>query len=96
MAEPAVGDFFASRRGVCVYVTVAGRAIRVEFASEDAGGTTPGCTEQVGSEARAIAAAVLKRERAALQPLFDKVRSEIESRTGWAGASRSVSHAARR
>jgi hypothetical protein len=75
-------DFFASPCGVCVYVTVGRRAIRVEFGSEDDAGKTPGGTDRAAMDARAAAALVMRQNRSALRPLFEKVAREIAARHG--------------
>jgi hypothetical protein len=73
-AEPTAADFFASRAGVCVYVRVAGRAIRVRFASTDAQGSVAEALPAADAEqAVKVARAALDKYRDALAPLFEKV-----------------------
>lgn len=65
-------QFFVSRTGVCVYVTVQRRSFRVQFASVDAHGVVVGQGE--GAEAARLAAqAALKKHAAILAPLFEEV-----------------------
>jgi hypothetical protein len=73
-AVPSSGSFFAARSGVCVYITVEGRAIRVCFPSLDADCHVE--TEQPASlSATALAAAreAFHSQRTALLPLFEQV-----------------------
>jgi len=69
--EPNADEFFASRSGVCVYVTVRGTAFRVQFASASAHGVvTEGEGAQVALE---LARAAVRKHQATLVPLFEKV-----------------------
>jgi hypothetical protein len=73
-AVPSSGSFFAARSGVCVYVTVEGRAVRVCFPSLDADCHVE--TEQpanLSSIALAAAREAFQSQRTALLPLFDQV-----------------------
>jgi hypothetical protein len=65
-------QFFASRSGVCVYVTVQSRVFRIHFTSFNERGVVE--TQGAGAEdARAIAQAAFQQHAAALAPLFEKV-----------------------
>jgi hypothetical protein len=65
-------QFFVSRSGVCVYVTVQRRSFRVQFASVDSHGVVIG--QGAGAEAARVAAhAALKKYAAVLAPLFEEV-----------------------
>jgi hypothetical protein len=81
LAHPAtdvdVDDFFASRSGVCVYIPLRGRTVRVQFASPTAGGVVAGGSEDADDEALAIARAALQRYQDKLAPLFDKVARKM-------------------
>lgn len=68
-------SFFASRSGVCVYVTVAKRAFRVQFAAPDAIGVVAdhGHEAESAEEARRVARLALREHAQALAPLFEKV-----------------------
>jgi hypothetical protein len=67
------GHFFASRLGVCVYVTIQQQAFRVRFASLEAHGVVAEGEGQRAEEALAIARAALEQQAANLAPLFAKV-----------------------
>jgi hypothetical protein len=73
--EPPASAFFASPSGVCVYVTVAKRAIRVEFSEPDASGTVAD-SDRDALAALGLASAALARHREQLAPLFALVASE--------------------
>lgn len=77
------GNFFASRKGVCVYVQVAMRTFRVQFTSPNLAATVEGGLEIEGAEeARRIAGLALERHARALAPLFEKVESAARSDDG--------------
>ena len=71
--EPQPEDFFASRSGVCVYVTLRGQTFRVEFGSADAPGEVTEGTSQDAAAALELAQVALQKHQVALAPLFDKV-----------------------
>jgi hypothetical protein len=73
LAEPLARAFFASRSGVCVYVTVRGRAYRVQFAAPDAMGVVAGELAHDTDEALRLARSALQRHHATLATLFQKV-----------------------
>ena len=73
---PVEKDFFASERGVCVYVEVRSVAIRVEFETPDATGTVRLGTSEDCMRAAQAATEALQKYRAALLPLFEKVAAE--------------------
>jgi len=68
-----VERFFATRLGVCVYVTIQGRSFRVRFASIDADGVVIEGMGEGAEDARVIARAALQRRATSLAPLFEKV-----------------------
>jgi len=74
---PATGNvkveqFFASRTGVCVYVTVQHRLFRVRFVSIDAQGIVVDGQGEGAEDARRAARAALQQHAARLAPLFEK------------------------
>jgi len=71
--EPKPENFFASRSGVCVYVVVGGRALRVQFAHVDAEGVVVEDGREGADEARRIARRAVRKHMTHLAPLFDKV-----------------------
>lgn len=70
-------DFFASRGGVCVYVTVRKRAVRVQFATPDAHGVVTDASREDAEEAIHIARAALRQHAQSLAPLFDRVARSL-------------------
>lgn len=66
-------QFFATRAGVCVYVTLRQRVFRVRFASADSQGVVVQAETDGAEEARVIARAAVERLGATLAPLFEKV-----------------------
>jgi hypothetical protein len=71
---PGREAFFASRSGVCVYVTVGRHAVRVCFESLDAEGRLEGSDpDGVGERALAAANEAFKAYRATLAPLFEQI-----------------------
>jgi len=68
-----VERFFASRTGVCVYVTLEQRTFRVRFASIDAHGVVVDGRGDGAEDARVVARAALQQRAASLAPLFEKV-----------------------
>ena len=68
-----VEQFFASRLGVCVYVTIEHRSFRVRFSSIDAQGVVVEGQGEGAEDARVIARAALRRRAVSLAPLFEKV-----------------------
>ena len=82
MIEPKAEAFFASASGVCVYVDVRGRAVRVQFESAIGPGIAQETDGSRAAEALAVAGSALERHRVHLQPLFDKVASELAARRG--------------
>lgn len=70
--------FFASRNGVCVYVTLERVSVRVCFESSEADGYVEGDREpspQLEERAIALAKAAFLAHRELLRPLFDVVAS---------------------
>jgi hypothetical protein len=81
VVEPKAEEFFASATGVCVYVNVRGRAVRVQFESAGGPGIAPGAAQDSGAaEAIGAAASALARHGVRLQPLFDTVALELAAR----------------
>lgn len=73
--EPPASAFFASPTGVCVYVTVAQRAIRVEFSAPDTAGTVAD-SDRDALAALDVASVAFVKHREQLAPLFELVASE--------------------
>ena len=71
--EPKAEDFFVSRSGVCVYVTLNGNTYRIQFAGTDAHGVVTEGVEQGAKEAVELARAALVKHRGALSKLFEEV-----------------------
>jgi hypothetical protein len=71
--EPSVGEFFASRSGVCVYVRVRGKTFRVQFARIDADGIVAEDTQPGALEALECARLAIRKHQAELAHLFEKV-----------------------
>ena len=73
-SSPKADAFFASRAGVCVYVMVQGRSIRVCFPSPGAEGRIEdGGTAEQSAAALAAATAAFASYRDALKPLFAQI-----------------------
>lgn len=75
--ELQLESFFASRSGVCVYVTVGKRAFRVQFADASSQGVVVEGGQEGAEEARRIARRGLQQHAAALAPLFEKVARSL-------------------
>lgn len=73
LAEPVARAFFASRSGVCVYVTVRGHAYRVQFASPESTGVVAGARAPEADEALRLARSALHKHHASLASLFESV-----------------------
>jgi hypothetical protein len=71
--ELKLENFFASRAGVSVYVAVAARTFRVEFANPDSFGVAVNGGHDGAEEACLIARRALTRHADGLAPLFQKV-----------------------
>jgi hypothetical protein len=65
-------SFFASRSGVCVYVTVGKRTFRIQFVDAQADGVVDS-NEEGAEEARRIARQGMERHVHGLAPLFARV-----------------------
>lgn len=74
-----IGQFFASPIGVCVYVQVDSKSIRVEFDSPSAIGVAPGAGGTEALDAIATARAALVAQGEQLTPLFHQVAAELSS-----------------
>src|SRR5688572_26834250 len=80
--EPTAEAFFATATGVCVYVNVGTRAVRVQFESLDAPATVEGASD-AGAEAALIAASeAFEKYKHQLRPLFEHVAFELAARRG--------------
>jgi hypothetical protein len=71
--EAKAGQFFASRSGVCIYVTIQRRAFRIQFDSIDAQGVVAEGPGEGAEAAIDIARAELAQNAANVAPLFAKV-----------------------
>ena len=73
-SPPAPSAFFASRKGVCVYVTVGGQNVRVCFASAGARGRVESeAADRAATTALALATQVFQAHLDTLAPLFDTI-----------------------
>lgn len=72
-SELSAEHFFATRAGVCVYVTLQRRVFRVRFVSAEAQGVVVQGHPDGAEEARAVAQAAVERLGPTLRPLFEKV-----------------------
>jgi hypothetical protein len=71
------GEFFASRSGVCVYVTIQQQAYRVRFVSPDAHGVVVDGQGAGAEAALGIARVALRQNAANLAPLFEKAARSL-------------------
>lgn len=79
--EPTAEEFFVSATGVCVYVNICGRAVRVQFESPDGPGVAAqGMMAGDADEALAAATSVLERCKSQLRPLFERAARESAAR----------------
>lgn len=76
-AELAADSFFASRAGVCVYVTIGKHRFRVQFADARAHGVVTEGEREGADEAVRVARTALREHEAALVPLFAKVARSV-------------------
>lgn len=70
--EPEAENFFVSRSGVCVYVTVQSRTFRVQFVTATAQGVVADQPHEGADQALDLARSALQRHEAKLAPLFEK------------------------
>ncbi|HVY32025.1 MAG TPA: hypothetical protein VHB79_36065 [Polyangiaceae bacterium] len=75
---PGVGElklesFFASRSGVCVYVTIGKRTFRIQFVDPSAHGVVVEGGREGAEEACSVARQALRKHAEGLAPLFAKV-----------------------
>ena len=76
-SPPAPSAFFASRKGVCVYVSVEGQNVRVCFASTEAEGRVESdASARTAAAAVAIATEVFRAHRNSLGALFEAIESQ--------------------
>ena len=80
IVEPKADNFFATAAGVCVYVQVGRRAVRVQFSSSSAPAAIDGQDEAGTREAIAVATRVFEAHRRRLLPLFDSIARELAER----------------
>jgi hypothetical protein len=73
--EPPASAFFASPDGVCVYIAIGQRAVRVEFTSLEAEGSVADADKDALA-ALAVARAAFAKCRSDLVPLFTLVEHE--------------------
>jgi hypothetical protein len=71
--ELTLESFFASRAGVCVYVTLANARFRVQFADPSSEGVVAEADQAGAEEARRIAHQAMRQHAVGLGPLFAKV-----------------------
>lgn len=76
-SELKLENFFASRVGVCVYVTVGRRAFRVQFTDANSEGVVVDGDREGSEEARRIARVAMREHAAGLAPLFEKVARAV-------------------
>lgn len=75
-SPPLPSAFFASRKGVCVYVTVHGLNVRVCFASADAKGHAESeAPPRAAATPVDLATRVFREHRGTLAPLFEAIES---------------------
>jgi hypothetical protein len=74
--QPVPTEFFASPSGVCVYVQVGARDVRVEFHGIEGPAIARGVTAAEVAEATTVATAALERHRAELLPLFARLAEQ--------------------
>jgi len=78
-SPPSPGAFFASRRGVCVYVTVGAQNVRVCFASADAEGRVESETaDRTAATAVALATGVFLAHLDTRAPLFETIEGSSQ------------------
>jgi hypothetical protein len=82
IVEPTADAFFATATGVCVYVNVGRRAIRVQFESPDSPAVAEGLGDPATKLALAVAIKAFQKHHQQLRPLFDHVATELAERRG--------------
>lgn len=80
LVEPKADDFFATAGGVCVYVKLGRRAVRVQFASPNAPAAIDGDDQAAPQEAVAVATRAFQANKHRLLPLFDHIAHELAAR----------------
>lgn len=80
--EPTLDEFFATATGVCVYVNVGRRAVRIQFESLDAPATVESSSDRDTELALIAAGKVFEKYKHQLQPLFDQTARELRQRSG--------------
>jgi hypothetical protein len=82
LVEPKADDFFATARGVCVYINVGRRsAVRVQFVSPDAPAAIDGDDQTGEQEAVAVATRAFEAHKHRLVPLFERIAHELAARS---------------
>lgn len=77
VVEPSAEQFFASAAGVCVYVKIGHRVVRVQFESLGGPGTVEGDLDAIARDALAAASAAFERHADQLRPLFERIECEL-------------------
>lgn len=80
--EPKAEEFFATADGVCVYVSVGGQAVRIQFTSLDGPGTVQGTPTVATEKALAVATLALSKHQQQVQLLFERIAVELAARRG--------------
>lgn len=70
-------DFFATRHGVCVYVTVNQHTLRVQFATADARGVVTEGSAEEAAEAARIARTALQDLAPSIAPVFTQIARNL-------------------
>lgn len=81
LVEPKADDFFATAAGVCVYVNIGRRVVRVRFASQDAPAVVDDDDQSAAQDALAVATRVFETHKRRLVPLFDRIAEELAARS---------------
>jgi hypothetical protein len=71
--ELQADDLFLTRSGVCVYVNVGSKPLRVQFTAPDALGVVSGEPTEDAELALTEARGAVRRHQQALAPLFEQV-----------------------
>jgi hypothetical protein len=80
--EPEADAFFATATGVCVYVNVGARTVRVQFESLSAPATSEESGDADVNEALLVASTAFEKHKPLLEALFEQVSVELASRRG--------------
>lgn len=91
IVEPKPDSFFATAAGVCVYVQVGRRAVRVQFASSTAPAAIDGYHEPGTREAIAVATKAFEAHKRRILPLFDCIARELAERSRYHAGETAIS-----